>query len=282
MTARSITLVLLAATALSQGGCAAFPRLATWMGGEPRGRPVEVRPVMVAQQSGFTRVDGYYASATTAISRRDYVRALDLLQQARAEKADDVRVLNAFGVVYDKLGRFDLSARYYGQARDAAPHSHIVARNLEYSHLMQTSAAAPVPPPSRPVVQAATTRTAPPHAVQVVRLGFAAPVSIQAAAGITGRPLEVADGSGRADTAPRIATALERRGWSSPNVVKAAEVRAETTITYAEAGLAAAQGLQRTLPGAVKLVRCDDGCQGVRLSLGRDASSWFAATAKGD
>ena len=31
---------------------------------------------------------------------------------------DDIRVLNAFGVVYDKLGRFDLSARYYDEAME--------------------------------------------------------------------------------------------------------------------------------------------------------------------
>ncbi len=56
---------------------------------------------------------GYYESAVNAINGRHYALALDYLQAARAAKADDVRVLTAFGVVYDKLGRFDLSARYY-------------------------------------------------------------------------------------------------------------------------------------------------------------------------
>ena len=54
-----------------------------------------------------------YERAAGAIERRDYGRALEYLQSAKARKPQDVRVLNAFGVVYDKLGRFDLSARYY-------------------------------------------------------------------------------------------------------------------------------------------------------------------------
>ena len=52
------------------------------------------------------RQDSYYASATAAIGRRDYAEALELLQAARERASpDDVRVLNAFGVIYDKLGR---------------------------------------------------------------------------------------------------------------------------------------------------------------------------------
>ena len=46
-------------------------------------------------------------------------------------------MLNAFGVVYDKLGRFDLSARYYAQAKAIAPRSMIVLGNIAYSHALQ-------------------------------------------------------------------------------------------------------------------------------------------------
>jgi Flp pilus assembly protein TadD len=88
-------------------GCAVLPKRDRW---------VSVKPVQstAQQESG---IDGDYAAAVSAISRRDYAQALDMLQAANARKIDDVRVLNAFGVVYDKLGRFDLSARYYARAR---------------------------------------------------------------------------------------------------------------------------------------------------------------------
>ena len=41
----------------------------------------------------------------------NYGRALEYLQAAKAKDPRNVRALNALGVVYDKLGRFDLSAR---------------------------------------------------------------------------------------------------------------------------------------------------------------------------
>ena len=81
--------------------------------------------------------EGYYQGAVRAIIGGDYASALDYLQAARQVQANDVRVLNAFGVVYDKLGRFDLSARYYAQALAVSPTSPIVAKNLAYSGVLQ-------------------------------------------------------------------------------------------------------------------------------------------------
>jgi Flp pilus assembly protein TadD len=98
--------------------------------------PVKVKPVRTETTAGLAD-DGLYLDAASAISRRDYPRALDLLQAARARKADDPRVLNAFGVVYDKLGRFDLSGAYYAQARALDPGSPIVAANMAYSAWLQ-------------------------------------------------------------------------------------------------------------------------------------------------
>jgi len=91
------------------GGCS----LLTWGSAD---RTIAPRPVSISAASPLSNGDAYYDRAVWAISRRDYALALDLLQRARARNAPDVRVLNAFGVVYDKLGRFDLSARYYAQA----------------------------------------------------------------------------------------------------------------------------------------------------------------------
>jgi hypothetical protein len=86
---------------------------------------------------------GYYESAVSAINGRHYALALDYLQAARAANADDVRVLTAFGVVYDKLGRFDLSARYYAQAAALDPKSMIIAADVDYSHHLQILAEGP-------------------------------------------------------------------------------------------------------------------------------------------
>jgi hypothetical protein len=96
----------------------------------------QVKPVIPAE-SQTASDDGYYDEAAKAISRKDYATALDMLEQARAHKANDVRVLNAFGVVYDKLGRFDLSTRYYAQASELDPGSAIIANNMAYSLIMQ-------------------------------------------------------------------------------------------------------------------------------------------------
>jgi hypothetical protein len=93
----------------------------------------------------FTQQDGenvsadavFYQDAVNAIDHRDYATALDYLQAARAKDPKNVRVLNAFGVVYDKLGRFDLSARYYAEASALDPGSTTVARNIAYSRMLQ-------------------------------------------------------------------------------------------------------------------------------------------------
>jgi hypothetical protein len=88
--------------------------------------------------------DRQYAGAVAAIGRRDYASALEFLQLARTRAPNDVRVLNAFGVVYDKLGRFDLSARYYAQADALQPASPIVAANVAYSAVLERRVAQPV------------------------------------------------------------------------------------------------------------------------------------------
>jgi len=98
------------------------------------------------QTQGGTETGGvYYKVAVTAIMRSDYATALDYLQAARAEDPQDVRVLNAFGVIYDKLGRFDLSRRYYAQAVARDPKSNLVAANMAYSRLLQAAERARMP-----------------------------------------------------------------------------------------------------------------------------------------
>lgn len=116
--------------ALATGGLAAC---ASMLGNEQ----VKVRPVDTLSALGSEQHDTLYESAVTAINAREYARALDYLQAAKAKDPRNVKALNALGVVYDKLGRFDLSARYYAQARAIEPDSRIVAENQGYSKVLQ-------------------------------------------------------------------------------------------------------------------------------------------------
>jgi tetratricopeptide (TPR) repeat protein len=99
-------------------------------------RPVKLTAVNTPS-TPVSKIDLYYAAAVRAIDARDYAQALDDLQAGRAIAPDDVRVINAFGVVYDKLGRFDLSKRYYAQARQLDPTSRVVENNVAYSERLQ-------------------------------------------------------------------------------------------------------------------------------------------------
>ena len=117
--------------ALMTGSVACSPTF----GSDPK---FEVRPVTSATDTTLPPSEGEYQSAVDAIVKRDYALALDhRLEAAKAIEPGSARVLNAFGVVYDKLGRFDLSARYYAQAQVADPKSQIVAKNTAYSKVLQ-------------------------------------------------------------------------------------------------------------------------------------------------
>jgi hypothetical protein len=111
----------------------------------PSAPPVHVVSVPLPASIGSLD-ESEYQSAARAIKQRDYGLALDLLQDARIREPNDVRVVNAFGVVYDKLGRFDLSARYYADAAKIDPSSAIVRNNLAYSRKLQGLAADATPP----------------------------------------------------------------------------------------------------------------------------------------
>lgn len=131
-------------------------------------RPLQITAVTTPSAPAASKADLYYASAVKAIDRRDYALALDMLQAAREQNPRDPRVLNAFGVVYDKLGRFDLSARYYAQAEAADPGSKVVAANQAYSAVLQgwTDGG-----PAAPTPGAQALADAPPQAsAQIVRV----------------------------------------------------------------------------------------------------------------
>jgi tetratricopeptide (TPR) repeat protein len=282
MYARTGRLALAALLMLSTGACALLPHRTHW---------VKVTPTPVAPLAPQLAADeAYYQDAARAITRRDYGRALELLQAARARKADDVRVLNAFGVVYDKLGRFDLSTRYYTQAQALDPSSPIVASNLAYSALLQARATAPAVPTA--LAQAAPA-SAPPRTEIRQQFTFVAPgvVRIGADGGLaltrtsspalivladrspalTGHPLAVINASGRAGATEPLRIELARLGWTAPkSAAGEAQSQTQTTIRYPASKLIAARALARTLPVRARLVACGDACEGLQLIVGTD------------
>jgi Flp pilus assembly protein TadD len=102
-----------------------------------------------------------YADAVQAIDKRDYGQAIALLQIAREAHPADPRVLTAMGVVYDKLGRFDLSDRYYDQAEKADPGSRIVAIDRKYSLFLRSAGKAGTPAVALAQATPAAARSAP-------------------------------------------------------------------------------------------------------------------------
>jgi tetratricopeptide (TPR) repeat protein len=265
-------LLLCATLAAGLGGCALLPSFK---------HRLELRPVTSELHLPSRREDGYYASAKTAIVRRDYALALDLLQAARAVNPDDPRVLNAFGVVYDKLSRFDLSARYYAEASARDPGSMIVASNMAWSAALQARAAAPAlgdVQPARLALSAAEPaeqrQAMASERPAVVRLGFAAPAPVTERIG----GVVVENAAGRAGTADAVAQGLKRLGWTSRIEPPAGPSPAASTITYPSAKAGIARALAKTLAVRVQLVDCGAECDRIRLTLGTDAATWSIAT----
>jgi hypothetical protein len=306
-TSRSKVLVLAAPlVCLALGGCASASRFAArifhhrpvqqaqaWVPGEvrisdavqvrgedlARGRvqPLDrVRPIMTGGEEtpAQTPEDRLYHAAAKAIEARDYGGALDILQLARQAAPNDVRVLNALGVVYDKLGRFDLSARYYAQASAADPGSTIVAANIRYSAMLREArqeelapllARAPAPQTaSRP--PPAQTRTD----AQTLRLANADGQVRRATPIFTGRPLTLVNASGRALAPQPARIFLASAGWTVSPADAQAPQQARSEIRFTVENQAVATALARTLPFKVTLSACAKACP-FQLVLGRDA-----------
>ncbi|MES2255423.1 MAG: LytR C-terminal domain-containing protein [Pseudomonadota bacterium] len=248
---------------------------------------------------------GYYESAVAAINARRYVLALEYLQTARAQKPDDVRVLTAFGVVYDKLGRFDLSARYYSQAAAVDPQSKIVAANLDYSRRLQGFTTAETNPRLAMVAPDAAEGVLPPAVAGVAQIqvagalstpigakeehvlirqtklpaaadslsktGLGAPANTKAVF-LTGHPLKIVDASGRGDVDRSVRSYLTGLGWTlAKGEAPKAPGRPETVILYGDSMITAAKALARTLSLPMRLTVSSD-VQGLQLVLGGDIS----------
>jgi Flp pilus assembly protein TadD len=161
---------LLSCAVLGLGGCAHFPQ--KFVSLFSHARPV---PANLGQIGPYAAEDRLYADAVSAIDKRNYGEALDLLQVARDARPHDPRVLTAMAVVYDKLGRFDLSDRYYDQADQADPGSRIVAMDRRYSMMLRNAGTAaqhmdsgPVLAQVQPAAQPAATRMPAPARIRLV------------------------------------------------------------------------------------------------------------------
>jgi hypothetical protein len=268
-----------AAMAGGLGGCAQTSQLLSFLhigGGAAREksklavRAIET-PVELAQTSAQDRL---YDQAKTAIEKRDYASALDLLQLAKQRDPNDGRVLNAMGVVYDKLGRFDLSKRYYQLALAAQPNSPAVMANMQYSSQLQAySTLLQDQPAAQTVVAQAPVRavTQVPAPTPAFQLAVAPSTAIRVVEPTTlGSPIMLVDASGAAHLAGGVQRHLAAHGWS----VEATERRASsatTTIVYKVQHRRVAEALAKTLPFATKLQACDGGCTGIRLVIGANA-----------
>lgn len=99
-----------------------------------------VRPVFALSGPGqevdlenpMARGKAYFRAAQYGLALKAFRQAL-----SGAEGADRVRALNAVAAAYDKLGRFDLSDRYYKSALELEPRSVAVLNNFGYSHFLR-------------------------------------------------------------------------------------------------------------------------------------------------
>ena len=184
-------------------------------------------------------------------------------------------MLNAFGVVYDKLGRFDLSERYYTQALTLDHRSEIVIHNLAYSRGLQSRIVA------SPISWELADIKPLPQIVAIRAAQLTAVAAASAAAAPRRRhALTVVNATGRTGGEQLVFDRLVSLKWSlSRHQVQAAVPTATTLIRYAPAWRSQALALSRTLPGHPKLVEAAQDETGVHLVLGSDCNQWKLSAA---
>ena len=286
-------------------GCASAGHfLARLVGYKPAAHMAEARPLYrgAADMPADTPTDRLYQAAAGKIEARDYGAALDLLQFAKEASPNDVRVLNALGVVYDKLGRFDLSDRYYTLALAAEPSSPIVAANMRYSGVMrqamsiQRSERLLSPPvielamqeedhapsaPQGPLRALSGLRQIQPAGQPIqtgIRLAVATGTVRRSTPLVTGPALALVNATGRSYAAQPARLYLAQAGWSLAALDTAGPMQARSEIRFTARNQAAAEALARTLPFKVALAACSNECA-FQLVLGRDAPAKFSGRA---
>jgi tetratricopeptide (TPR) repeat protein len=192
----------------------------------------------------------YYQDAVKAIDKHLYNVALDLLQAAQMRDPKDVRVLNAYGVVYDKLGKFDISEAYYEKARLLDPNSKEVAVNVSYSRSLraqydvQNSQESEFTPSNKSTELAFTTvRNAP----AVPMLEEIREADLKRPSGHDVAPFDTAS-----ESISGVSDRLRSLHWRAVKVVLSEQP--ETATIYYSAGFRrSARALARTLPFPVQM-----------------------------
>lgn len=257
---KSAALAAVIVTAGSLSGCAMAPKVLSFLHLRRSSPAVAIRSTLTpAEVAKVSPEDQLYQDAKRAIEARDYASALDLLQLAKQRSPNDSRVLNALGVLYDKLGRFDLSSRYYKQALAAHPDSPAVLANMQYSQKLQSY--------SRSLrgdeaLQAAIEApTLPAAALPKVQLAQAKPV-------LLGSAVRIVNASGNPQAAKGVRRRLAAAGWSVSADAQRLPVRGETVIRFGPKHRRVAEALARTLPFRSALEHCERDCTGIELVVG--------------
>jgi tetratricopeptide (TPR) repeat protein len=270
---KAAILVSIVALGASMAGCSTVPKVFSWLRGGAHTARFDVRPAVgaTAEAPVVSPTDRLFDDAKAAINRRDYARALDVLQLAKQRSPDDARVLNAIAVVYDKLGRFDLSNRYYQLALAEEPNSPIVMANLRYSERLAAyagglrsgvalAAASPAPAPA----------AAAPKTPQIT-LAQSAVQPVRAAPLLVGGSLLVVNASSQPGAPEQVRAQLASAGWTVRTQLQIRPVQAGSQIIFAEPHRRVAEALARTLPFQVALQTCTVDCSGLELVVGENA-----------
>ena len=219
--------------------------------------------------------DRLYAHAVTALEQRDYGLALDVLQMARESRPDDPRVLTAMGVVYDKLGRYDLSARYYDLAEKADPGSKVVAADRAYSLRLQHGLGGGDGADGVLVMSR--------YNVRDTALSLAGPEPITAQQAVLfnkviAAGVRVRNATGRTEGADQVKRRLTVVGWTVSRGVRLVEPQrvAFSKVSYPAGVARVAKALARTLPYPVRLAACAE-CTQLQVVVGADALARPAA-----
>ena len=253
--------------------------LTACQGGHLADHSAKVTPIapQLSPVGPYAVEDRLYDHAVKAIEQRDYGQALDILQMAKESRPDDPRVLTAMGVVYDKMGRFDLSARYYTLAEQADPGSKVVATDRAYSEQIQHAGvhdSGGVTVMSRLETRGSGLSLAGPPAMTPKQMAQMTRI-IRAGVGIsnaTGRPLG----------ANLVRSRLAKAGWSVAPTPRVDPRRlAVSTVAYPPVTLRVAKALARSLPYPVRLKPCAD-CSQLRLYVGLDALPRAVAARTGE
>lgn len=236
-----------------------------------------VKPAATATATAMSAVGPYaaedrlYEHAVKALEQRDYGLALDVLQMAREARPDDPRVLSAMGVVYDKLGRFDLSARYYDLAEKADPGSRVVAADRAYSQLLQRGGG---------VVDGVVVMSRLDAGTTALSLIGPEPMNVQQAALFTKviqAGVRIRNATGKAEGADRIKAHLTLTGWTVARTSRLEPKRvAVSNVVYPAGVFRVAKALARSLPYPVKLKACAD-CSQLQVLVGQDALPGLSA-----